>query len=157
MRRVNETELVAAYCRHLAHLGSIPIPTTRDELLEARDLVQIAFETDDSLWATEELSVLMNEDQAAAWRVLRAVIDECEERSLYIVGTGDLENFVRSMCPQFDSEIEDELRRSSRFRSAFRHAFLFDVPETSWRRFHAVLIENGVDAGELPDWSQLKV
>ena len=132
--RPEERERLLNRC--LAHLHEetlLPVPTSRAELLAAKEAVSNEAPDKDALRAWYRLyDMSTSADPAPAWSLLLELIARCSAQERSIVAAGPLGAFLHNHANSFADAIKEELSQNAAFRDAFhwtRHYELNGEPE----------------------------
>ncbi|HEV2146882.1 MAG TPA: hypothetical protein VGR37_05750 [Longimicrobiaceae bacterium] len=99
--------------------------TPDEELDVAR--VWLRYATDgraEDFWAWDRLATLVVDQPEQAWPILLRIIADAPEDQLGNVGAGPLENLLSEHATALGERVEEQARRSSRFRSALSSVWL---------------------------------
>jgi len=98
-----------------------PLPTNRSEYAEWREKASMPpIVDDDAEDAWFEVSRLADEEPGVGWQLLIDLAARCKEKDECAqIAAGPLTTFLRTHRNEFSSQIEEELRRSAGFRTAY--------------------------------------
>ena len=96
---MEDDEIVAGYVRHV----------DRDE----------SSKNDDTFWAWEAVTGLIQTDPERAWRLLLSALGRCAPEHEHFIGAGPLEELLVHHPRLFAERVAKEVHKNERFREAF--------------------------------------
>lgn len=93
---------------------------------------------DEHFWATEAAFDLARNEPDWAWRFVLATLDELkpeqDDKVLAVLAAGPLEDLLANHGSEVIARVEDEARRSPRFRELLGGVWKSSMPEEVWQR-----------------------
>jgi hypothetical protein len=104
------------------------------------------FVHEETFWAWELVTKLVESDPEPAWRVISLLVEAAPSHDvLEIIGAGPLEDFLSAHGQHFIERIEKRAGDDPRFRHCLATVWQGDIPDTLWARIQTAVGETDTD------------